>query len=109
MNLSFSLKHNSLLSLSLFLKCDSLFSLSQITHNTDDIPPAYYLTNLTETSREEMERVVVGRGSVHKIRCEVAEPRSVLKWEFISVDYDIAFGVYHKSDKKLKEQVVGYW
>ena len=46
---------------------------------------------------------------MQKIRCEVTEPRSVLKWEFISVDYDIAFGVYHKSDKKQKEQVVCYW
>ena len=79
---------------------------SQISHNTSDIPPECYLVNLTETSREEMERVVVGRGAAHKIRCEVTEAQSLLKWEFISVDYDIAFRVYHKGDGKQKEEVV---
>jgi len=53
-----------------------------------------------------MERVVVGRGGTHKVRCEVTEARSLLKWEFISIEYDIAFQVYHKSDKKQKEEVV---
>ena len=53
-----------------------------------------------------MERVVVGRGAAHKIRCEVTEAQSLLKWEFISTDYDIAFRVYHKGDGKQKEEVV---
>ena len=56
-----------------------------------DVDPKYYLTNRMETSREEMERVVVGRGSSHKVRHEVAEVGSTLQWEFCSTDYDISF------------------
>ena len=49
---------------------------------------------------------MVGRGGAHKVRREVTEARSLLKWEFISTDYDIAFQVYHKSDGNRKEEVV---
>ena len=38
-----------------------------------------------------MERVVVGRGSSHKVRHEVAEVGCTLQWEFFTTDYDIAF------------------
>ena len=91
-----------------------------------DIPPEYYLTNLTETSRDEMERVIVRRGSKHKIQCQVEEHRSLLRyvwcfisysserycsvqpyrWEFVTSDHDISFGVYHKPTGSNKEEVV---
>ena len=45
-----------------------------------DIPETYYLYNLMETSREEMERVVVRRGSSHEVEYQVDLPRSVLKY-----------------------------
>jgi len=37
---------------------DLFSSLSQLSHNTSDVPPEYYLTNFTKTSREERERGV---------------------------------------------------
>ena len=76
-----------------------------------------------------MERVVVGRGSKHKIKCQVEQPRSLLRyiavlqeyviltiiqcqsgmllrWEFVTSYHDISFGVYHKQDGGNKEDVV---
>ena len=58
------------------------------------------MTNMTETSRDEMERVVVGRGSSHKVTLEVDKSGSVIQWEFVSTEFDIAFGIYHKPDGK---------
>ena len=43
-----------------------------------------------------MERVVVGRGSAHKVTLEVDKMGSVIQWEFVSSEYDIAFGIYHQ-------------
>ena len=74
-----------------------------------DVPPKYYLSNCTETSREEMERVVVGRGSSHKVRHEVAAVGFTLQWEFFTSEYDIAFGVtmnYMAAEKKGKQIIV---
>ena len=71
------------------------------------------MTNLTETSRNEMERVVIGRGGTCELEFHISLPRTVLSWEFISVDYDVSFGWYLKelekrklkSSKSLKEVV----
>ena len=75
-----------------------------------DIPEKYYMTNLTETCRDEMERVVIGRGSTHKVRLDVDKSNSVIQWEFVSTQYDIAFGIYHKvleeRGKKGKNELV---
>ena len=76
-----------------------------------NVDPKYYLSNCTETSKEEMERVVVGRGSSHKVRHEVAEVGSTLQWEFFTTDYDIAFelsvvGRTEAGGKKNKQIVV---
>ena len=56
-----------------------LLSLPQINPGCD-VPPEYYLTNLTETSREEMERIVVGRARTHEVEYSVALPGSVLRF-----------------------------
>ena len=75
-----------------------------------DIPEKYYMTNMTETSRDEMERVIIGRGSSHKVTLEVDKSGSVIQWEFVSTEYDIAFGIYHKvqeeKGKKAKNELV---
>ena len=71
------------------------------------------MTNLTETSREEMERVVIGRGGTCEVEFHISRPRTVLSWEFVSIDYDISFGWFRreiktrkpKSSKSLKEIV----
>ena len=47
-----------------------------------------------------MERVIIGRGSTHKVTLEVDKTSSVIQWEFVSTEYDIAFGIYHKSEEK---------
>ena len=57
----------------------ALLSLPQINPGCD-VPPEYYLTNLTETSREEMERIVVGRARTHEVEYSVALPGSVLRF-----------------------------
>ena len=44
-----------------------------------DIPEEYYLSNLMESNKEEMERVVVGRGSSHLISHHVDTPGSILR------------------------------
>ena len=55
-------------------------SLSLQINPGGEIPETYYLTNQTEASREEMERVVVRRGSSHEVEYQVDLPRSVLKY-----------------------------
>ena len=67
------------------------------------------MTNLTETSKQDMERAVVGRGSAHKVTLEVDKSGSIIQWEFVSTEYDIAFGIYHqiKQEKgKKKNELV---
>ena len=68
------------------------------------------MTNCTETDRGEMDRIVVGRGSTHKIKLEVDKTSSVIQWEFVSTQYDIAFSVYHKIEadngRKNKTELV---
>lgn len=58
-----------------------------------------------------MERVIIGRGSAHKVKVDVDKLRSVIQWEFVSTQYDIGFGIYHKpeeeSGKKNKNELVG--
>ena len=74
-----------------------------------DVPPKYYLTNQTETSKEQMDRVTVGRGSAHKASSVVEEAGSTLQWEFFSTDYDVSFSMYLKrrvGDKKEKTTIV---
>lgn len=69
------------------------------------MPMEYYFTNQTSTKREEMDRVVIGRGSSHKIVYETTD-ESLLMWEFVSSDYDISFGVTLLTEDGKKIEVV---
>jgi hypothetical protein len=73
-----------------------------------DVPPKYYLINCTETRREDMERVVVERGLPHKVRLEVSEPGSILKWEYVTIERDITFGVTmkHKVAERTEKRII---
>ncbi len=71
-----------------------------------DVPPRYYLTNQTSTSHDEMEKVVVSRGSSHKLTFDVMEAKSLLVWEFVSIDHDIGFGVFFFVGEGKKEVAV---
>ncbi len=70
-----------------------------------DIPSHYYLTNCTKTSRDQMSRAEIGRGASFKVQENVVESGSVLHWEFVSSDYDIAFGVSLISEGNKQELV----
>ena len=59
-----------------------------------DVPPKYFLANQMESSKEQMEKVMVKNRSTHKMTFVVDEVGSTLQWEFFSTDYDIAFGVF---------------
>ena len=53
-----------------------------------------------------MERVLIGRGSSHKVFCEAIEVESMLIWEFVTSDYDISFGVSLLTEDGKKIEVV---
>lgn len=66
-----------------------------------DVPEEYQ--NLTtETSWDEMERVIIRRRGVHELECQVTEPGTVLQWEFVTTDHGINFGWYHKTTEMTK-------
>ncbi len=71
-----------------------------------DVPVEFYFTNQTNISRDEMERVVIGRGSSHKVVCEITEAESILAWEFVSSDYDVGFGVTLLTEDGKRLEVV---
>ena len=70
-----------------------------------NVPPRFYLTNQTETSRDEMERITVGRRSAHNVVYEIEQVGSTLQWEFFTTTYDISYEVYIKSASK-KDRVI---
>ena len=96
--------------LSYFLYSKSALFLLQINPGYD-VPPEYYLTNLTETDKEEMDRVIVGRGGSCELEYEVESDGSILRWEFISTCHDIGYGWFHRQHSTKKKpkhiQVVG--
>ena len=44
-----------------------------------EVPERYYLTNLTETKKDDMDKVVVGRGSTHQTEVFVDTAGSIIK------------------------------
>jgi hypothetical protein len=70
-----------------------------------DIPEEYYLMNLMEKEKNEMEKVTVARGSTHLLPFQVEKPGSILKWEFMSTDHDIGYGWSRKQEEGEKEVV----
>ncbi len=73
-----------------------------------DVPPEYYLTNQTETEREEMDRVVVGRGGCCELQYQVELEGSLINWEFVSTDYDVSYSIQYMSteSKQSNTEVV---
>jgi hypothetical protein len=71
-----------------------------------DVPSKYFLTNVMESSKEQMERIVVKNRSAHQISFVVEEPGSTLQWEFFTTDYDIAFGLYLKTKVTKKAEKI---
>ncbi|XP_064392024.1 SEC14-like protein 3 isoform X2 [Halichondria panicea] len=82
---------------------------SDYINHAGDVPPEYFLTNQTETDREEMDRVVVGRGGCCELEYQVELEGSLIRWEFISTGYNISYGLFYRDDsskKKLKLEPV---
>ena len=71
-----------------------------------DVPVDYYFTHQTSTSRDDMERMLIGRGSSHKVVCEVVQVDSMLCWEFVSCAYDIGFGLFMLNNDGKRIEVV---
>ena len=69
-----------------------------------DVPPEYYLTNQTETDRQEMDRVVVGRGGSCELEYEVEAEGSLVRWEFVSTSYDVSYGLFYKEPSAAKKK-----
>jgi len=66
-----------------------------------EVPRSYYLTKKPQPS-DNMESVVVSRGSKKKLEFNIQETNSVLKWEFFSEDGDIGFHIYYvDGDEKV--------
>ena len=52
-----------------------------------------------------MERTEIGRGTSFKLQRDVAAAGSVLHWEIVSTDYDIAFGLSVVSEGQKQDVV----
>ena len=60
------------------------------------------MTSLTETSRDEMERVVVGRKGIYELEFQISHPCTVLRWEFVTINYDLSYNWYLKEAQRRK-------
>jgi len=60
------------------------------------IPTSYYRSNVKLVPTENMQSATVLSSNRKKIKYEVTEPFSSLKWKFFTEGGDIAFRVYHK-------------
>jgi hypothetical protein len=69
-----------------------------------DIPNEYYLSNMTDVSTDSMDLVQVGRGSTVQLEYHIEVVGSAIRWEFITTDYDIGFGIFYK-DTDTKKRV----
>ena len=57
---------------------------------------------MMEASRDEMDRVVVGRRETCEREFHISSPGTVLRWEFVTIDHGISFGWYHKATETTK-------
>ncbi|XP_064396571.1 SEC14-like protein 4 [Halichondria panicea] len=64
-----------------------------------DIPERYYLSNLTIHNKEDMSSVLVASRRRHVVELEVTAIGSILKWEFLTDNYDIGFGITLDGDE----------
>ena len=71
-------------------------SLQQINQGSD-VPHKYYMT---EASRDQMERVVIGRRETCELEYQIEQPGTVLRWEFVTIDHSISFGWLLKEAKR---------
>eukprot|EP00731_Ephydatia_muelleri_P025329 Em0017g412a len=76
--------------------CSNFVSPFRKINMGGDVPPEYYLTNSTQTNKEDMERLVVSRGSSHNLEFPVEIPGTSIRWELITIDHDIGFGWFQK-------------
>lgn len=83
-------------------KCSSLVCLG------GEVPSEFYQkqTNIAnKINNENFEHSVVSRGGKKKIEIEVIQPGTILKWEFITKDHDICFGIKRKVSKGNDEML----
>ncbi|XP_014664904.1 PREDICTED: SEC14-like protein 2, partial [Priapulus caudatus] len=72
-----------------------------------EIPQHYYQQKRKEAiDKTKMDMAVVNKRGYHMVEYFVQQPSSLIRWEFITEDNDIIFGIYMKKDgtpvEKLK-------
>ena len=55
---------------------------------------------MTEASRDQMERVVIGRRETYELEFQIEQSGTVLRWEFITVDHSISFGWFLRGARR---------
>ncbi|KAI0242968.1 Retinal-binding protein [Lamellibrachia satsuma] len=60
------------------------------------VPEKYYLKDLVTT--DHMQKLTVPRGDKVELAYSITQPGSLLRFEFLSADYDIRFGITYKTD-----------
>lgn len=69
------------------------------------IPKEFY--NQSEPDIK-MTTSTIGRGSTLQLEYQITQPNSLLRWEFLSEDYDVGFGIYRRtidSRQKASEMI----
>ena len=83
---------------------------SDYINSGQDVPLKFHRSRRLECGDDDgMERVVVRRGSFHKVRHEVPIAGCVLQWEFFTDHYDVAYKVSLTrivAGKKKKQTIV---
>ncbi|XP_046460797.1 SEC14-like protein 2 [Daphnia pulex] len=70
-------------------KCSSLISLG------GEVPQSYYMEAIKPTPNKNMTSLSIPSGSKKKLEFKVIQSNSILKWEFMTEDGDIGFGVHY--------------
>ena len=79
-------------------KCPSIVCLG------GKVPEFYYTQNKFSNSKNKssMHTLNIGKGSCEKLEYKITIPNSKIKWEFLTDDYDIEFGLDYKGDSELE-------
>ncbi|KAK2169108.1 hypothetical protein LSH36_12g14038 [Paralvinella palmiformis] len=68
------------------------------------VPTHYYISECGDT--EGTETVTISKGDRLELEFDVELPGSLIRWEFRTEDYDIAFGIEYRHDNQKGEEVV---
>ncbi|XP_057372739.1 SEC14-like protein 2 [Daphnia carinata] len=70
-------------------KCSSKICLG------GEVPPSYYMEVVKPTPKEYMTSLTLSSGSKKKLEYKIIQTNSVLRWEFMTEEGDIGFGIHY--------------